>query len=166
MNQETYMERIINLVAEQDAITSLEATPNKLEFFMFALENKMHLSYAEGKWSAQEIMAHLADTEIIFGLRFRQAMSEEKAKIQSINEQRLAKHYKRLEPALAFESFRSLRAWNLALLANFDLQDWLKDVEHEERGTESLELMLRYWAGHDLNHLLQLERIVKLKEFN
>jgi hypothetical protein len=73
-----------------------------------------------------------------------------------------AQRYARLDPALAVEAFRGLRAWNLALLTTLTLEDWLAEGYHPERGFESVDLMVRFLAGHDINHLAQLESILAL----
>ena len=70
-----------------------------------------------------------------------------------------ATRYKKMDAALAVETFRALRAWNIALFSTFGLEDWNKEVTHPARGVESIDLMVRFLAGHDLNHLKQLEAI-------
>jgi hypothetical protein len=158
----TYTERILGLLADQDPIRILESGPARLELFLYGCaESDYDLSYESGKWSARQILAHLADVEILYSYRLRQAVAQKQHSIQLIDEQVWAKRYHKLEPSLSLDAFRALRVLNLSLLASFDLQDWLKDVYHPERGVESLDLMLRLWAGHDLNHLLQLDQIAQ-----
>ena len=159
-----YVEKILALLADNDPVKMLEASPAKLEACLYTLsEENLQRSYAAGKWTASEIFAHLADVELIFGLRVRQVVADV-PEIQIVDESIWAKKYARLDASLAVEAFRALRVWNLAFLTTLDLQDWLKEVYHPERGTESLDLMIRLWAGHDLNHLSQLEQIAQLKE--
>jgi len=138
----------------------------KLELYLMQLTpNALEHSYAEGKWTARQIFAHLADTEFIYGFRLRQMLTEDNHQIQLVDQDAWASRYEKLEPSLAFELFRSARLWNLALLATYDLQDWLKDAQHSENGVMSMDLMVRMLAAHDLSHLAQLELIVgQLKE--
>ena len=157
---DSYLERILTTLGERDPIQVLQATPRRLQEYLEAFpEEHLERSYAPGKWSVREILAHLADIELAMGFRLRQGLAEENVTLRVLDQDRWAACYSRLEPTLAVEAFRGLRAWNLALLATFSLDDWLKEVFHPERGPESLDLMVRFLAGHDLNHLAQLEAI-------
>lgn len=160
-----YIERILRGLGEQDPIEVLGATPLKLETYLIGFfESDWERSYAPGKWSAQEIMAHLADVELGLGFRFRQALSLDGYQPESFDQDAWAARYRRLAPALSFETFRALRAWNLALFASFDLHDWGKEVRYPFAGIDSVDMMVRFLAGHDLNHLAQLEAIAGSEE--
>ena len=157
-----YIERILGKLGERDPITVLETTPLLLEGYLNAFfETDFERSYAPGKWTAQDILAHLADAELGLGFRFRQAVTLANYTPDAFDQDLWAKRYKRLEPALAFETFRALRAWNLALFATFDLEDWNREVDYPFEGIGTVDEMVRFLAGHDLNHLEQLEHIAK-----
>ncbi|MDQ3459583.1 MAG: DinB family protein [Deinococcota bacterium] len=153
-----YLERILSYLGDQDPIGVLTATPGRLEhLFERAGPGDFARAYAPGKWTAREILAHLADVELAMGFRFRQAVSVPGHQVQPFDQDLWAARYARLEPSLALETFRALRAWNLALFASFSLQDWLVEAVHPERGVENVDVMVRFLAGHDLNHLSQLQ---------
>ncbi|MGL4610188.1 MAG: DinB family protein [Trueperaceae bacterium] len=155
-----YIQRIIDYLGNQDPITVLQQTPSKLEDLLETLNSAdFDESYEEGKWTTREILAHMADVELMMGYRLRQAVAETNHTLQVMEQDLWAKRYKRLEPSLAVETFRALRGWNLALFSTFGLEDWNKEVEHPERGKETVDLMVSFLAGHDLNHLQQLEKI-------
>ena len=157
-----YIQRIFNTLGHKDPIKVLEATPQILESILNNLsEADFERSYAAGKWTTREILAHLADAELALGFRFRQAVVEDNYLPQSFDQDTWAKRYKRLDPALALEAFRALRAWNLALFATFGLDDWIKPVQYPFEGIENVDMMVRFLAGHDLNHLKQLEQITR-----
>lgn len=157
-----YKNYILGLLGQQDPIRVLEASPAKLELYFETLSvSGLERSYSPNKWTARDIFAHLADAEIVFGYRMRQAVAEQQHLLQSVDQTLWAKNYSRLEPALALDSLRALRMWNLALLTTFDLHDWLKETFHPDHGLEPIDTMLRYWAGHDLHHLAQLEAIAR-----
>jgi hypothetical protein len=157
-----YIQRVLGYLGDQDPITVLQQTPSRLEHLLETLSPAdIETSYEEGKWTAREILAHLADVELMLGYRLRQAVAETKYQIQVMDQDIWATRYKRLEPTLAVETFRALRSWNLALFSTFGLEDWNKEVSHPERGTETVDLMVSFLAGHDLNHLQQLEQIAK-----
>jgi hypothetical protein len=155
-----YIERILSYLGNQDPIAVLQQTPSKLENLLESLTD-FEVSYEEGKWTAREILAHMADVELLMGYRLRQAVSEPNYVIQVMDQDTWAKRYKKLEPSLSVETFRALRSWNLALFSTFGLEDWNKETMHPERGKETVDLMVSFLAGHDLNHLRQLEQIAR-----
>lgn len=154
-----YVARMLTLLGEQDPILVLESTPVKLEALLLQLGLDVERPYAPGKWNARQLMAHLADNELAAGFRLRQMVVGVET-VQPYDQNTWAARYARTDPALALETFRALRAWNLALYAGFSLEDWLREVQHPERGALSVDIMVRMLAGHDLNHLAQLESLV------
>lgn len=150
--------RYLGLLGDLDAIEVLQATPVRLlELFDSLSYDEFDEPYAPGKWTRRELLAHLADVELVMGFRFRQLAAVPGVEVQPFDQDVWARRYRQLEPTLAVESFRALRAWNLALFASFSLEDWLAEAFHPERGFESNDQMVRMLAGHDLNHLAQLE---------
>ena len=159
-----YLRRIVSRLGTLDPITVLAATPTALEVLVQRLgESGLDASYAEGKWPARIIVAHLADTELGMGFRFRQAVAvapgDAPHAAQPFDQDAWAERSARIDPSLAVDTFRAVRAWNLALFAGFSLDDWSTDVFHPERGFESVDMMVRFLAGHDLHHLDQLVAI-------
>jgi uncharacterized damage-inducible protein DinB len=157
-----YIERILGYLGDQDPISVLQQTPGKLEHLLETLSPADYeQSYEAGKWTAREILAHMADVELLLGYRLRQAVSEANYVVQVMDQDTWAKRYKKLEPSHSVETFRALRSWNLALFSTFGLEDWNKETTHPERGKETVDLMVSFLAGHDLNHLQQLEQIAE-----
>ena len=153
-----YVVRMLNLLGDQEPILVLEATPVKLEALLLHLGDDIDRPYAPGKWDARHIFAHLADNELAAGFRLRQMVARV-GEVQPYDQDVWATRYARTDPALALGTFQALRAWNLALYATFDLDDWLSEVYHPERGPVSVDLAVRLLAAHDLNHLEQLGRV-------
>ncbi len=155
-----YIERILGILGSQNPILVLQNTPAKLDILLENLSPEdLETSYETGKWTAREILCHMADVEMLLGYRIRQGISEDNHVLQNMEQDIWATRYKKMDTALAVETFRALRAWNLALFTTFGLEDWNKEVTHPARGVESIDLMVRFLAGHDLNHLVQLEKI-------
>ena len=71
-----------------------------------------------------------------------------------------ALHYGQRNLQKSFEQYRTLREANLALLKTLAPEQWKHHGMHSERGAESVEMMVRMFAGHDLNHFQQIERIL------
>jgi uncharacterized damage-inducible protein DinB len=116
-------------------------------------------SPAPGKWSAGAILCHLADCEIAFGFRFRQALAEPNHTIQPFDQDAWAKRYDQLDPRAALDQFSAARRWNLVLLDTVAPSEMEKKLRHPERGEMTFRTVVETMAGHDLNHLGQLERI-------
>lgn len=145
------------LLGELDPVEVLQVTPVRLTDYVEAADRTLlDEPYAPGKWSPREVLAHLADTEMVMGFRLRQLVAAPGIELQPFDQDAWARRYAKLDPTLAAEAFAALRAWNLALIAGFSLEDWLAEAYHPERGFESADLMIRMMAGHDINHLAQL----------
>ena len=162
MPVDPYVNRIFELLGDHDPIEVLKATPQNLESYLlnFAPAD-FERSYAPGKWSTTEIFCHYVDVEIALAFRFRQTVASLSYAPESFDQDVWAQRYGRLEPSLALDAFKGLRMWNLSLFAGFDMQDWNKEVNYTFAGIETVDDMVRLLAGHDLNHLRQLERVAR-----
>lgn len=118
-------------------------------------------SVAPGKWTARVILCHLADTEIAFSFRFRQALAEPHHMIQPFDQDAWASSYKAtsFRAHTAVQVFAALRGWNLLLLDSLSPDAFSKPLSHPERGTMTFQILMETMAGHDLNHLGQLHSI-------
>jgi hypothetical protein len=112
---------------------------------------------APGKWSARDIVCHLADTEIVFAFRLRQALAEEHHVIQPFDQDRFAATYAGLDASTALATFAAVREWNLAWLATVPPESASRRLTHPERGEMEFRVILETMAGHDINHLEQLD---------
>src|SRR5260370_13586478 len=114
---------------------------------------------APGKWTTREILCHLADTEIAFSFRWRQALAEEHHTVQPFDQDLWAAHYASMPGEDALETFVALRRWNGLLLERLTPADWERPVTHPERGELTFRTMVEIMAGHSLNHLAHLARM-------
>jgi len=150
--------RLMALLEEIDPIEVLQATPVRLSELVESMSAAdLDEPYAPGKWRRRDVLAHLADVELATAWRLRQSVAVPGIEHVLYDQDAWAERYVRLDPTLALEAFRATRAWNLAWLAGLTLQDWLREGVHPERGPENVDQMVRYLAGHDLNHLAQLQ---------
>lgn len=114
---------------------------------------------APGKWSPAQIACHLTDCELVFGFRLRQTLAEDDHIIQPFDQDQWAVPYSRIPAAQALATFAALRNWNLILI-NAALQEHgSRQVTHPERGRMTFKTIVETMAGHDLNHLGQIQRI-------
>lgn len=119
----------------------------------------LEVSPAPGKWSARDIIAHLADAEIAFAFRLRQTLAEDHHVIQPFDQDGWAKSYPACDARLALAALAALRAWNVALIRSVKPGDMAKPVTHPERGTMTFQTIVETMAGHDRNHIKQVEAI-------
>jgi hypothetical protein len=115
---------------------------------------------SEGRWSPNEIVGHLVDSEWVYGYRSRRILSEDTPAILGTNQEAWVarqRHNER-DPFELVAEFRAMRQFNLALWGRLSSADWKREGRHDERGAESLEVVLRMTAGHDLSHLDQITR--------
>jgi hypothetical protein len=116
----------------------------------------------EGKWTPNEIIGHLTDSEWVYGYRLKLILSEDDPAILGTRQDSWVsalKHNDR-EPAELVETFRTLRQFNLAEWRRTSPEQLKRTGQHNERGPESLDVMLRLLAGHDLSHLEQITRYI------
>jgi hypothetical protein len=118
-----------------------------------------------GRWSVAQIVAHLADAEIATSWRCRQILSRNKLPIQAYDQEAWAStfDYARRDPRQSLELFRVLRESNVALLTSVPRRLWRNHGVHEERGNESISRLVLLVAGHDLNHIKQIEELLARK---
>jgi len=116
-------------------------------------------SPAPGKWSVREIICHLADCEIVFAYRLRQALAEDHHVIQPFDQDKWAKVYAAYDAPAALAVFSSLRRWNIALIGSLKPEAFTKRLTHPERGEMPYKELVETMAGHDINHLRQIEAI-------
>ncbi len=114
---------------------------------------------APGKWSAAEIVCHLADCELAFGFRLRQTLAEDNHIIQPFDQEKWAAPYPGIPAKDALAAFTALRQWNLALISKSLPSSAAKSVTHPERGSMTFQTIVETMAGHDLNHIAQLKRL-------
>ncbi len=114
-----------------------------------------------GKWSAAEIVHHLADSEMTSAIRLRRLLVEDKPVIQGYDQDLFATRlgYNQREIAPALEAFRSARSTTVQLLEVMGEDDWAREGTHTESGRYTAEDWLRIYAGHAHNHAAQIRRL-------
>jgi hypothetical protein len=116
---------------------------------------------APGKWSPAEILCHLADCELAFGFRLRQTLAEDNHVVQPFDQDKWAATYAGISAASALAAFTAMRNWNLELIRKTLPTSADRKVSHPERGAMTFKTIVETMAGHDINHLGQLQRIAQ-----
>jgi DinB superfamily len=156
-----YTQRILAHSSGQDPLKILAATPKKLERLAKGVSPaKLRKKPAPDKWSVAEILAHLADVEIVIGWRIRSILGAPGTEVQAYDQNawNAALHYDKRDARKDLIQQRVNREANLALLKTLTPTQWKQFGVHAERGQESIEHIAKMVAGHDVNHIQQIER--------
>jgi hypothetical protein len=161
-----YIQRMLGNVEGKDPLRIHRETPQKLQKLLARLHKKRAARRPEpGKWSIAEILAHLADAELVLSWRLRQIITQNGVAIQAFDQDVWADtfQYARRDHKQSFATFRTLRENNVAILKSLPKEKWENYGMHSERGKETISHLLRMIAGHDLNHLRQIETLLRPK---
>lgn len=158
---------MFSLLGNRDPITVLSETASKLAEIVARQSPAVLRSRPyEGKWTPNEIIGHLTDSEWVYGYRLRLILSEESPTILGTQQDSWVarqRHNDR-DPAELVKTFSKLREMNLATWKRTSPSDLERVGLHNERGPESFGVMLRLLAGHDLSHLEQIGRYIRAIE--
>ncbi|HEV3254373.1 MAG TPA: DinB family protein [Candidatus Acidoferrales bacterium] len=158
-----YIKRMLSYTEGENPMKVQAATPRKLAKLVRGVPRKrLTQRPAPGKWSVGEILAHLSETEMVGGYRVRTILGAPGTPIQAYDQDKWAETggYARRDPRESLALFTVLREANLKLLKSLRPEQWKHSGMHAERGEESIEKIVRMFAGHDRNHILQIERIL------
>lgn len=161
-----YTQRILGYVEGKQPLAVQAATADTLDRLIQGQSMaELRKRPAPDKWSVSEIIAHLADGEVVGAFRMRFILGSPGAPIVAYNQDEwvTSGHYDKRDPQKSVELFRVLREANLALLESLQPEQWKQYGMHSERGQESIEQIVRMFAGHDINHLQQIENILAHK---
>src|SRR5580704_17094327 len=162
-----YSQRILSHVNGQDPLKAQSAAARRLDRLVKgAPAPKLRKRPAPDKWSVSEIIAHMADTEIVIGWRIRSILGAPGTHIQAYDQDAWAAAglYTKRDARKSLEQFRAVRDANLALYKSLSPEQWKHFGMHAERGEESLQRILHMMAGHDINHISQIEKILAPKK--
>ncbi len=158
---DSYRKKLRNLLGSRKPLEVLSQTPEVLA----AITNecsaeKLRRRPFEGKWTPNEVLGHLVDTEMVYGYRLRAILCDDRPTIIGMDQEKwvAVQGHNLREPSEHIESFGLLRRFNINLWRRLT-SDQLKRVGlHNERGEEALGTMLEMEAGHDLSHIDQIQR--------
>ncbi len=163
-NPQQYTERILGYQKGHSPIRILASTPARLRRLLRSVPRKrLSAIPAAGGWSVSEILAHLADSELVTGFRLRQVLGSSGITIQAYDQDAWASvsGYRKQDPVLSLDAFQTVRRRNVALLKSIPRKKWDCYGIHSERGKETVTRISEMVAGHDINHLRQIEKILR-----
>jgi hypothetical protein len=160
-----YRTRVLGYLGSRDPVGVLRVTPGRLVRLLTGASRKiLETRPAAGKWSVVEIAAHLADAELAFSWRIRNAIASPGASLawwdQAVWAERL--RYQVIPWRASVGSFKALRFANLTLLRSLPPASWDACYGmHAKRGRQSVRDFVTLEAAHDLNHLRQIRAIIR-----
>ncbi len=160
---EQYSARILGNIEGKKPLAVQRTTAARLKELTRRLTPKqLRWKPAPDKWSIAEIAAHLADAEIVGSWRLRSIAGANGTTVQAFDQNAWVSvfNYNKRDAKQSIELFRVLRENNLSMLKALPKAVWDNYGMHQERGKETIAHLTRLYAGHDLNHLRQIETIV------
>jgi uncharacterized damage-inducible protein DinB len=116
-------------------------------------------SYAAGKWTARQILVHLAQCELAFGSRARLALTTPNYTSQAFDQDLWMNREATLGARAALDALVGVGAMNAAFFAALSPSDRATTFTHPEYGPISIDWLIHQMAGHQLHHLRQLDAL-------
>jgi hypothetical protein len=161
---QAYVAAVLDLLGQRDPVGVLGETPTGLRRAIDGVSDaKLRQPERPGKWSIGQVLAHLADSDLVWGWRMRLILAQDRPQLTGYDQDAWAERlrYSEADPQESLQRFTMLRRSNLNLIERASPDDLKRVGVHVERGEESLELLRRLYAGHDLLHLAQIDRVKK-----
>lgn len=162
-----YIEAVLDQLGDRDPRGVLAGTPDELDRLVRDVPPAvLRRPEARGRWSVGAVLAHLADSELVWAFRLRMVLGQERPSLAGYDQDGWAANlsYADVDPSAAIDRFEVARQWNLALLDGLPDEALDRVGVHAERGEESVRHMIRLYAGHDLVHVAQIRRILSAHE--
>ena len=159
-----YISAVLELVGEREPFEVLEESPREVKRLIEGCSPKeLRTPEQWGKWSMVEVLQHLVDSEVVWTWRLRLIIAQDRPRLTGYDQDAWARelHYAETDAKTALHELEVLRASNLRLLRRLRPEQLDRVGLHSERGEESVRHLIRLYAGHDLLHRNQLERIRK-----
>lgn len=158
-----YQTKLQAHVAGKDPIAMQSETPRLIAALIEGRTNaELGKKPRSDKWAVTEIIAHLAEDELVTSWRYRQMIENSGCALPSFDQDQWARlgDYRSWKAADALDMFRLLRDANLRMLERLSNEEWDRFGVHAERGRISVRDLARHMAGHDMNHVDQIRLIL------
>ena len=157
-----YVTALLEVAAERDPFDVLAKTPVWAARLFADLPTELAETVPEeGEWPAAFTVGHLFDVDIVYGFRWRLVATEDAPVYPGYDEEKWAP-LPRLPFRQMLDAWTGLRASNVALLAALPPEAWQRTGHHGEQGGETMEVMIKKVVGHDIAHINQIYRAIRL----
>jgi hypothetical protein len=160
---DVYKARILSFVEGKDPLEVQRQTATSLTQLIDGVsDNKLYQRPTPAKWSIAEVLAHLAEAEIVTSWRYRQMLETNGCPLTPYDQEiwNTLGDYSSRPPSESLQIFRLLRENNLRLLDRLTPEQWERYGMHAERGRLTVRDLAQLIAGHDLNHIEQIRKIL------
>ncbi len=158
-----YKARLDSYIGDKDPLAIQKETPETLARLIAGTPDEvLSRQPAPGKWSIRAILAHLAEDELVSSWRYRQMIEHSGAILLGFDQDEWARlgDYDSWTAREGLEMFRLLRTANLRMFSWLNPDEWQRYGTHAERGRITVADLARHMAGHDLNHVHQVRRLL------
>jgi hypothetical protein len=159
----TYVRALLDLLGDQNPLEIAAQLLPWVEHRAAGLDDAiLRRPEAPGKWSAIEVIQHLADSEVVLAWRTRQILTSDQPEIQGYDQDAWARTlgYATMPLAVTLAQLRGVRTANLQLWRSLTPAERARVGLHSERGPESIDLLIRLMGAHDLVHRRQIDRVL------
>ncbi len=144
-------------LGSRDPLEALADTPHKLKELVERWgDAHFERSYAPGKWSARQVLLHLAHTELALTTRTRFALAQDRYTAQPFDQDEWMANEEATDARTALDAYVALRRLNLAMWKALTPAQRARRFQHPEYGELTVEWVMAQLAGHDIHHLKQL----------
>ena len=143
-----------------DVLSALEETPRRLQALVAGWPREaFERPYTPGKWTAGQILAHLAQAEMIFANRLRFGLTAKDYVVQPFDQDEWMTVDEGVDADSALAAYLALRRMNVRVCRRLTRDQRTRSFTHPEHGTVDVEWFMVMFAGHERHHLAQLEKI-------
>jgi hypothetical protein len=147
-------------LGDRDPLAALADTPARIRTVVSAIgPNGLSRSYAPGKWNGRQLLVHLAQTELAFGVRARMALTTGGYVVQPFDQDQWMAREPVVDAEVALAAYEAVRALNLALFRSLTPEERQRTFLHPERGQLQIQEIPALLAGHELHHFGHFEAI-------
>ena len=157
-----YATAVLDLLGEEEPLVVLGRTNERLDPLIEGLtREELATPEAPGKWSICAVVQHLADAELVWAYRLRRVLAEDRPPISGYDQDLWSARlrYEQADFQEAREQFVVLRHSNVRIVGSASEGDLQRVGVHAVRGEQTLHVLMQWWAGHDLLHMRQIDRI-------
>ena len=158
---ETYQADLLAKLEGKDPVEVLRVTLQTVTDLVKDLPaERLRRSPAPGEWSPAEVVSHLVDVDLVFGVRVRMIVAQDRPPLVGFDQDAWTSRFGGLDadPRVTFERWQALRLNNLRLFDSLSPAEWERVGIHAERGEQTVRLIVSTMAGHDLSHVGQIGR--------
>jgi hypothetical protein len=158
-----YKARILSYIEGKDPIAVQRETPAALAHLVDGVSaEKLRRRPTSDKWSVAELLAHFAEAEMGAFWRYRQMIEHNGSSLLSFDQELWSRlgDYSSTDPNESLQLFTLLRRANLGMFGRLTPEEWQRHGIHTERGEMSVRDLATQIAGHDLNHVEQIRKIL------